>query len=338
MATGEFVGAASGALTGAKMGSVFGPVGTGVGAVVGGLAGLFGSKSSKSSAPAYKPLDISKIIEDARTNAASNYANSFSLERQYNPGTAALRNTTNIALQNLADGRTPGLQAQKSILDDLSSPAVSALGTNPLLAESSARILQNLRLGGTLGADVQAQAVKAALEKGGAAGISGSGAARGLVARDLGLTSLGLENQRIQAAQTAGATQAQLGLQADALRLQDLLGRTGAINGIAGQDISRTGLLSQLVDARALPESGLNPGSIASLYVADNNARNQVNVNSAAIAQAQKNSNLNALLGFGSTVAGGGFDKTLGSLAGLFGGSKGNGSNLDVLLSNVEGP
>lgn len=302
------IGAVSGAATGAKIGfSVGGPVGGAIGGVLGGIAGLFGSKKPSSSAPAYQPLDISKVIEESRAAAKTNFANSIALEQQYRPGTAALRTTTDVALGQLASGYTPGFQARQSILDSLGGN----YGTNSLLEESANRILQNLRLGGALGADVQAQAVKAALEKGGAAGISGSGAARGLVARDLGLTSLGLEQQRIAQAQQAGQTMAQL-------NLQDLATRSGIALNAAGQDTARTGTLASIIDSRALPGSGLDPGSIAGLYVADNNARNQVNVNSAAISQQQRNSNLNSLLGFGSAVAGGGYDKVFGSIGDLF--------------------
>ncbi len=332
---GGATGALGGAAAGAKIGSIVPGIGTAVGAVVGGLAGLF-SGGKKQSKVTYQPLDIAKIISDARTQAAENYRQSFELERQVNPQQAALRGQTNIALSNLASGNTPGVQASYRLLDQaLTGPIANAeSGTNSLLEESASRILNNLRLGGALGADAQQQAVKAALEKAGTSGISGSGAARGLVARDLGLTSMAVENQRIGQAQQAGAQQAQLGLAREQLRLQDFLGRSGLAQNVAAQDAQRTGLLASIVDARALPEPGLNPGAIASLYVADNNARNQVGTTNAAIAQQQRNQNLNSLLGLGSMAAGGGFD----ALSGLFkrpGTS--SGTNLDAILAGATG-
>lgn len=332
---GGVVGGASGAATGAKLGTMIMPgVGTAIGAVAGGLLGLFSGGQSKKKAT-YQPLDIAKIISDSRAQAAENYRQSFELERQYNPQQAALRTDTNIALANLASGNTRGVQASYGLLDQaMGGPIANAdAGNNSLLEESASRILNNLKLGGALGADVQQQAVKAALERGGAAGISGSGAARGLVARDLGLTSMAVENQRIGQAQQAGAQQAQIRLAQEQLRLQDFLGRSGIAQNVAAQDLQRTNLLAGIVDARALPESGLNPGALASLYVAENNARNQVGTTNSMIAQQQRNQDLNSLLGLGSLAAGGGFD----SLGSLFKKSGTSGSNIDAILTGATG-
>ena len=157
--------------------------------------------------------------------------------------------------------------------------------------------------------------MQAALQKGGAAGISGSGAARGLVARDLGLTSLGVEQQRIAQAQDAGAKKATLGLEGQKLRLQDLVARGQLTQAAANAEAQRLGLVTTLIDARALPESGLNPGSIASILVGGNNAQNQFDTLNSAIAQQQKNANLNSLLGFGTTAASSG---ALSGIASLF--------------------
>lgn len=317
--SGGLAGAAGGAATGAKIGSIIPGVGTavgaGVGALLGGVSGLF---SSKPKAPEYKPLDISKIISESRATAAENYRNSFALEKDVNPQQAALRTVTNSSLGSLASGALPNQQVANSLLSQAGTSKVDTTGlgdtwTNPLLEESANRIMHNLKLGGTLGKEAQASAVKAALEKGGAAGISGSGAGRGLVARDLGLTSIGLENDRIAKAQDAGKTMAALGLQGDVLRLQgqqlglsDYLGRTNAALTGAGQDMQRIGLLASIVDGRPLPESGLSAGSVASLYVADNNARNQFAADSAAIKSKQYGQDINSLLGLAGTVAGSG--------------------------------
>lgn len=297
----DLTGALGGAATGAKIGSAILPgVGTAVGGILGGLAGLFGGKSKK---PAYQPLDISKVIAEARSAAETNYAQSYALEAKYRPGTAALRTTVDSALGDLAGNKTAGLSARDSLLKGL----MADNGLNPLLVESSNRILGQLRLGGQLDAETQAAAMTAALSKGGAAGISGSGAARGLVARDLGLTSLSLQRQRQQDALSAGTT-----LQTN------YLNALNAATSIAGQDIQKTGLIGSLIDARALPESGLSPGAIASLYVADNNAKNGVAATNATIDAYTRNSNLQALLGFGSEAAG--TIKSAGGLKGILGG------------------
>lgn len=307
-------GALSGAASGAALGTAIMPgIGTAVGAVAGGLVGLF---SKKPKAPTYQPLDISKIIADSREAAKTNYAGSIALEKEYNPQQAALRGVTNNALGAMAAGHTPGQYAANSLLSETTTSKVGDSFMNSLLSESADRILSNLRLGGTLGKDQQAVAVQAALQKGGMAGIGGSGAGRGLVARDLGLTSLQLEKDRIGQAQTAGTNLADLAMRGDALRLQDFLGRAGVAQNATAQEMQRTGLLASTVDSRALPEFGLSPGSIASLYVADNNAKNQVSSNSAQIDAYQSSQNLNALLGLGTAISKG--TAGTGGLAGLF--------------------
>jgi hypothetical protein len=264
-------------------------------AAVGVASNLYTSnKNSKTlKGAAAQPLDIAKVIADARENAAANYANSFSLENQFRPGTAQLRTTVDGSLNTLAGGMTPGFQARDSLLGQLGQ----SQSTNPLLEASVNSIFENLKLGGTLGRDVQQQAAKAALEKGGSAGFSGSGAARGLVARDLGLTSLGLLQQRQAQGLQAGSAVGQL-------QLQDFLGRMSAAQGAAGQDAQRTSLLASIIDSRALPESGLSPGGIANLFVGDKNAQDQQRMDLAAASAARNTSNMNALLGFGTQAAG----------------------------------
>lgn len=309
----QALGAAGGALSGAAAGSMLLPgVGTVVGGLVGGLAGLFGSKTPKT--PAYQPLDISKIIAESRANAATTLAESKNLEQQYFPGTTILRNAAEVSLGKLANQSTAGFQARNSLLDGLGGPIANAsVSSNPLLQGAADRILGQLNLGGKLDAETQAAATRAALQGAGTAGISGSGAARGLVARDLGLTSLALQNQRQQAALGAGNTLAQLGLQGESLKLQDYLGRYNAAQGAAGQDIQSTTLLGNLIDARQMPNAGLSSTDIANLYSGQNNAQNQMNATNASIAAQRSNSNLQALLGLGTAAAGlaGGYRSSL---------------------------
>lgn len=248
------------------------------GVAAAGATAYAANKSADAAADSYHPLDVNSVITDARTSAAQNYQDSLSLEQQYNPQQAALRSTSNQLQQQLAAGNTPGVAARNSMLSDIT-------GTdNSLLSESADSILQQLRLGSALPADVQAAVVRNSLSTGGAAGLNGSFAGRGLVARDLGLTSLNLLSSRQQAAQTAG----QVGLNASLTA--------------AGQDNQTVGLLGELINGQPLPESGLNSGAIASLYTGNNNANNQNGLTQAAIQSQATNSSLNALLGFGSTA------------------------------------
>lgn len=67
-------------------------------------------------------------------------------------------------------------------------------------------ILDQLNLGSNLPADVQQQVIQNALQSASTSGFGVSPGGRGLVAKDLGLTSLDLLNQRQQAALQAGTT------------------------------------------------------------------------------------------------------------------------------------
>lgn len=254
------------------------------GAVVGGVAG--NALTNKASpAGLHTPLDIQGIIADARKNAEANLSNSLALEQKYLPGTASLRKSTDTALTDQLTGNTNTLKARDSLLPQLTD-------ANPLLKESSTSILNQLKLGGKLDPETQNAVVRGALQAGGTAGITGSGAGRGLVARDLGLTSLNLLNQRQQAAQQAGS-----------LLSSDLLSRSSALNAYSSADANRTLGISSLIDQRAMPESGLSANSIADLYVAENNAADKARLEEAKLKAAARQSKINAILGFASLGA-----------------------------------
>lgn len=100
-------------------------------------------------------------------------------------------------------------------------------------------ILEQLGLGGELPPDVQAAVLRAGFEKGQAGGIAGTRGGRNLVGRDLGLTSLDLLNKRI---------------------------------GTAAQYTRSAPTGSQLYQTQDI---GFKPSDVASIDIANNNARNQ---------------------------------------------------------------
>jgi hypothetical protein len=262
--------------------------------VAGGATGnALTNKATPGKTDLHTPLDIGKIISDARVNAEQNLANSQSLEAKYLPGTALLRAQSDRALSDQLTGNTDAVKARNGLLGQLGS-------ANPLLKESASSILASLRQGGKLDPETQNAVMRGALQQSGTAGISGSGAARGLAARDLGLTSLSLLTQRQQAAQQAGATMS-----------SDLIGRTSALNGAISSDVSRVGGIAGLIDARAMPESGLSAGTIADLNVAEMNASDQAAANAAQLKAQARRDKINSILGF-ATLGG----KIGGSIAG----------------------
>lgn len=272
------------------------------------------SSGSVGSLPNSK-LDIDKIISDARLSAAENYKNSLALEAAQNPGQAAFRAAaTQAATKQAAAG-----PYNSGYTGGYTGPSVGAYtGTeqgNALLSESADSILSSLRLGSALPADVRSQITRSALSKAGQAGLSGSYAGRGLVARDIGRTSLDLLNQRQQQALQAGGLLEQLGLGRANFGLNasrfgldvDKFGLEGARFGLDEAQFNAQSALNfgSLANNMALPNSGLDPGAIASLYVGENNVLNQANQNQFLIDQQNannRNAQLNKLLGFGSSV------------------------------------
>lgn len=286
----------SGAVTGAKAGSVFGPWGAAAGGIIGGAVGLFAGGGQKK-------VNVAEIIAQAQQQARNNLQNSINLENEFLPGTALLRQNANQLNTNLSRGLTDAQRAQGMLLDQAGRPITDpgSAVNNPLTLSSLSSILQSLNRGGQLDPDVQAQAVQAALQKGGTAGISGSGAGRGLVARDLGLTSLGLLQQRQQMAMNAGSAYGGLALQGQGLQLQDYLGRLQGVNAATGQQMQYGLGLGGLLASTPYPNSGLGPGQTASLAVGANNQAN-------AIGQQNAANYMNAFNTAAGWIGGGGLD------------------------------
>jgi hypothetical protein len=261
-------------------------VGTAVVTAVGGLAQANAAKKAAQGAKA-KPVDVDKLITDARTSAAENYKNSLALEAQYNPEQAALRGNALLRLNDLANGNVRSVAARDNLLNGVVDEA------NPLLESSAASILKSLALEGSLSPETQNLITRSALQTGARAGISGSDAARGLVARDLGLTSLSLQQARQQAALQAGQAMS-----------ADSLNRLNAAQNAANADTALITSVGALAAANPLPESGLSPADIAGVTIGNNNTMNQSNANYYAAKGAADAQRINSLLGFTTSMMG----------------------------------
>lgn len=287
-----------------------------------------GTAVSSSQAKKGEPnkVNVAQTIQDAATQQKNDLQNSINLEQQFLPGTTALRTQSNSLNSNLATGNTPAQQQQQALLTQAGAPITNpnSAVNNPLTSASLTSILQSLAQGGNLDPDTQAQATQAALQGAGSAGISGSGAGRGLVARDLGLTSLQLLQSRQNQASAAGNSYGALALQGQGLQLQDYISRLGALSGAVGQQ-QQYGLgLGTLLNNTALPNSGLTGTQVAQLDVGNTNIANQASAMNAQISSQATNAYTSDIL---SAYGGGGGGGGVGSgLAGLFGGSGGGGS------------
>lgn len=176
-------------------------------------------------------VDINLAQQAAQAAAQQNAANSAALEAQYNPGAQELRQGS---LQSLLDqlnapqqgvegtlpvvptpGAAPVSAQNQALLQQITAQAGQPLQNvgydSPLTRAAIAKAQQDLALGGALPQDVaQLVARKAFAQAGTLTGGRGLGNGRDITARDLGLTSLDLENQRLQQALQAGGAESNL--------------------------------------------------------------------------------------------------------------------------------
>ena len=244
---------------------------------------------------AQKQVDIGKLVADSRVNAEENLRRSLELEQQYLPGQAAAREP---ATQQFLSQLSPQAAAQRQAAVDR-LVGFSAGGAQPtykgseLFQSAADRILADLNLGGKLDAETQSAVVRGALSGAGRSGVIGSEAGRGLVARDLGLTSLQLQQARQQAALQAGQAQSQLGMQQAQQYLQSL---GLAVDATTGQ-LQQAGNLYGLVQNIPLPESGLTSADIANVTVGQTNASNQAAMQAAGLRAANTSQTIGGITG-----------------------------------------
>lgn len=254
-------------------------------------------KALEGATAAQKTVDIGKLVADSRVNAEENLKKSLQLEQQYLPGQAAAREATTQQFLNQLDPSGRYAQQREQAVSQLLG--FSAGGAQPtykgseLFQSAADKILADLNLGGQLSADTQNAVVRGALSGAGASGVLGSEAGRGLVARDLGLTSLQLQQARQQAALQAGQIQSQLGLQQAQQYLQSLgLG----VDATTGQ-LQQAGSLFNMANQQLLPESGLTSSDIANVTVGQTNAQNQAAMQAAGIRAANTSSTIGGITG-----------------------------------------
>ncbi len=137
-----------------------------------------------------------------------------------------------------------------------------------MLQQAIAKASSDLSLGGRLGQDQQNFVTRQALAHSGAIGGGGLGLGRDLVARDLGLSSLGLEQQRLNTA--LGAGQAQQGLaQANAT---DLTNRETLLSQLNQSNFARALAAGQYGESIRPPQVGLDPSAAANIAIGNRNA------------------------------------------------------------------
>lgn len=268
--------------------------------------------------PAYQSIDLNQLQQMAADAARENAYRSVALEESIDPNLARLRQSAFADLTTSPYGtnsQMAEMELRRLLGEGPQTMESAAIEYSPLLARLEEQAMADLEAGGQLPRELANRTVSQSLRRSGASGMRGQGA-RDLVARDLGLSAFGLEQQRRATAERLG--QGQMGFrtqqqgvanavnQYNAAARQQNQGFRSAIAGqLSGQDQSRRAQQLQtagLVAGINRPEAGLSPGALASAKVADQNAMNAYNQQKAAAEAQARGAGLGFLgnvLGFG---------------------------------------
>lgn len=256
------------------------------------------------------------VAEQARRNA---YA-SAGLEQELAPEVAQARTAAMQALlQDIQGGGTLGGDIESALMAALGGGTdvnMPELEQSELLNRAREQALADLELGGELPPEIRNLVARTAAQRASGGGFLGGQIGRDIGARDLGLTSLDLRNQRLGTAAALGAGQeatnigqqglaANIALQNRAFAQQNLLNVTSQLQNLRQQEFANRFGAAQFTQGIDTPVAGLDPGDLASYIVGDVNQRNEL-VNAANVAQLnteqQAKSGQNSLIG---DVAGG---------------------------------
>ncbi len=249
-------------------------------------------------------VNIDQLNETTKAISQQNAIDSANLEKQLTPEVPQLRQQAN---QGVINGLTqdPGTQLANSyLMSTLGVPVGHEL--NPTLLQAAiAKAGQDLSLGGKLPQDVQNLVTRHALANAGSVAPGQLNLGRDLTTRDLGLTSLDLENRRLANASQLGGQQLALGQANNDLAFNNnaaQLNRAQLIRQMSDSNFARNLSAAQFGQSIQQPNVGLSPTSIANISVGNSNAQGAAYANQSNIAgqQSQNYQNLfgNAL-GYG---------------------------------------
>ncbi len=346
-------GAMGGAASGAAMGSIAGPYGMAIGAVAGGIMGALQKKKKEPEKPSY----IS-AYDNAKNNLGYYNQRQTDAEmegiarlQQTDPNAYALKYGDNNALQGMQrmqdqarmyQDALPGMN--QSYLQALQSPDTFQnigmsqsrdQGIGSLLGGQFQRAQEDAALRGALSNAQQAEISRASMIGGAGTGLRGK-AVGDITARDLGLSSIQMDQQRQDRAGQYG--QLQQGIMQDQRNYETGVDRynIGLQQYNAGQNQTRLGTLGNAMGqysglawnpvtqgfgaSQSITPSIVGTGSdMMNLGVSDINARNMFNQQNAGIAAG----NYNASLGRQSQD----MQSSMGMLGNIMGGNKRYGMN-----------
>ncbi len=281
---------------------------------IGGLVQGNQAKKAAQGAAAASQVDIDALDAKTREIARRNAIESAELERQLTPEVAELRtNATKGVLAGLGDTSTENAKAWLGDFGGNQEGRVNvAAAQSPLLRAAIAKAKADLALGGRLDADTANETTRGALARAGGVG-GGVGIARDITARDLGLTSMGLQQQRLQNALAGG--QAEQALEqgiADtgfrnvaanqdiaAFNANSILDKINLLKALSDSDYARNLSAAQFGQSIQQPVVGLDPGSVADVVTGNAYNTSAALSNQANIAGKQSQGLLNLAGQFG---------------------------------------
>ena len=224
-------------------------------------------QAQKDAAASVQPVDIGSLNDQVVSQQTANAKAAKALQDQLNPGVSTLQNTS---ISDLLAKLQPD-QYTEQIKALLSKSLTGDSSINPSLLNSAvSSAQQQLDLGGKLDAETQNQIMRAALAKAGNVAPGGLGLGRDITARDLGLTSLQLQQQRLQNASTIGGQQ----LNEQQAQSQQTLNQQQMLAALASGDWTKYLQAAQFAQSIQTPSLGLSSTDVANIATGNQNQSN----------------------------------------------------------------
>lgn len=244
---------------------------------VGALASMYSSnKAAQAQKEAAKAsqVDINALDAKTREMALRNAQESAALEKLMTPEVPALRTAANQGVLNSLGDKS--LDSSSALLQGSLGGDVAGRVNTPLLQAAIARAKANLELGGNLDRDTQNAVTRKGLANAASVGGGRLGLGRDVVARDLGLTSLQLQQQRLNDASKIGGQEFAVEQENNNTAFNNsanLLNRIQLLRAISDGGFSKQLAAAQYGQSIQQPIVGLDPSSVANITVG--NANNQ---------------------------------------------------------------
>lgn len=245
------------------------------------------AKGAAGQAAASTQIDIDALNQKITELSKSNAMASAELEKQLTPEVPGLRTAAN---QGIMGGiNDPSLNLQNSYLMNMMG-GQAPQAQSPLLQAAIAKAQADLGLGSSLSPELQNLVTRKGLATAGTVAPGTLGLGRDIVARDLGLTGLQVEQQRLQNASQLGSAELganQFNVGTDLNNRNQQLAIIQLLQAITGQKFSQNLAAGQYAQSIRQPIVGLDPGSAGNIAMGNANNMGAAYTSQANISGAQ---------------------------------------------------